>query len=155
MTNRPWNTGELKVLRVFGSLGAIQLAELLERSASSVQAKARELHVSLEVTGEDIELSWSSAQLLERVRRTPGLSICPLCGLRLAIMRNTGMCRVCHLDQLIHLREVQLAELARERKLTKLRQDKRRLRICTVCGDAYYPRMAAKQQVCARCEDLV
>ena len=155
MTSRPWNTGELKVLRLYAALGAADVAKLLERSLGSVEAKARELQVSLAATGEDIELAWTTDFLLERLRRSVGLEVCPICGQRLAIMRNTGVCRVCHLDQLIHLREVQLQELARERKLTKLRQDKRRLRICDGCGDAYFPRVAAKAGLCQKCEELL
>jgi hypothetical protein len=123
----------------------------LERSQASVESKARELRISLQVTGDDFTAP-SSDVLLARIREIPALQICPLCGLRFANMRSTGMCRACHLEQLIAHRETQLAELVRERKLTKLRQDKARLRICDGCGQAFYPRSTSRSQYCERCD---
>ena len=151
MSSRPWTTGELQVLRRFAGLGAASIASLLERSVSSIEGKARDLHVSLVITNEDIDVSAATARLLQRIRETPGLQICPMCGKRLATMRHTGMCRCCHLEQLIALRETQLAEEIRLRKLTKLRQDKRRLRICEGCGDAFYPRPTSAATRCIDC----
>lgn len=150
MTQRPWHTGELQVLRTYAHLGAKVVGQLLERSTASVEGKARQLGVSLTVTGDDTPVP-NSAALLARIREIPELNICPLCGTRFANMRNTGMCRACHLDQLIAHRETQLAELVRERKLTKLRQDKARLRICDGCGQAFYPRANSKSQRCEKC----
>lgn len=152
---RPWTTGELKVLREFHHLGASGIAQLLDRSVSSVEGKARELRLSLIATGEDVAVTREVLNILTRLQQVHRLPICPTCGLRLAIMKNSGMCRVCHLDQLIHLRETQMAEMARERKLTKLRQDKRRLRICDVCGNAFFPRIADKPDVCSDCEGVL
>lgn len=155
MTARAWTTGELKVMREFASLGAPAVADLLERSVSSVEAKARELRLSLSNTGDDVDVSRETVAILSRLKMAHRLPICPSCGLRVAIMRTTGMCRVCHLDQLIELRETQMQELVRERKLTKLRQDKRRLRVCDICGDAFYPRVAEKPDVCSKCDELL
>ena len=149
--SRAWNTGELKVLRLFGELGADSVALLLERSVGSVQAKARELKVSLVATGNDVSIEGAGMKLLQRIRETPGLTICPLCGQRLATMKSTGICRVCHLDQLITLREVQLLETARERRLTQLRQEKRRLRVCAKCGRPFFPRVGSEASACGDC----
>lgn len=137
-------------MRVYANLGAKVVSELLERSQGSVEAKARELRISLVITGDDVPVP-DSAKLLSRIREIPELNICPLCGIRFANMRATGMCRACHLDQLIAHRETQLAELVRERKLTKLRQDKARLRICDGCGQAFYPRSSSRAKRCERC----
>jgi NADH pyrophosphatase NudC (nudix superfamily) len=152
MTPRPWTTGELKVLRLFASLGSSNVATILERSPSSVEAKAKELKISLLVSEEDFVLTKETKTILERVKNSPTLQICPVCGLRLAIMKSSGICRVCHLDALITLRETQLVEQGRERKLTKLRQDKRRQRICVYCGDAFFPRASATVEFCPKCE---
>lgn len=154
MTTRPWNTGELKVLRMFASLGSPAVAELLERSVSSVEHKARELNVSMVATGDDFDLSITPEQIMIRLRDAPNLNVCPLCGVRLAIMKSSGMCRVCHLDQLISVREARLVELARERRLTKLRQEKRRLRICECCGMSFFPRVSSDVEICPKCEEL-
>lgn len=154
MSLRPWNTGELKVLREFAGLGARGVAQLLERSEKSVQAKARELRISLVATGEVISVHGAEVKILERIRKAPELEICPLCGTRLANMKSTGICRVCHLDQLITLREVQMLETARERKLTKLRQEKRRLRVCATCGRPFFPRVGSTATTCADCEGV-
>lgn len=151
MTNRPWNTGEIKVLRIYAALGASGIAQLLERSISSVESKARELRVSLVATGDDFDLTLAPDVMLQRISEAPDLNICPLCGTRLATIKATGMCRVCHLDQLIALRETQLAELTRVKRLTKLRQDKRRLRICDGCFRDFYPRPDSKATKCADC----
>jgi hypothetical protein len=152
MTPRAWNTGELKVLRSYASLGARVLAELLERSVGSVEAKAKELRVSLEITGDDVDVSTAGPRILARISAVPELTVCPLCGLRLANMKSTGMCRVCHLEQLIELRETQLAEQVRERRLVKLRQDKRRLRVCERCGRPYFPRVGSGIELCSECD---
>lgn len=151
MTPRPWHTGELQVLRIWAPLGAATIAILLDRSVSSVEHKARELRISLEQTGEDIDVTQTPAKIISRLRETPDLQICPMCGRRLATMRQTGMCRPCHLDQLIQLRETQLAELTRERKLTKLRQDKKRLRVCDHCGRSFFPRESSGSKRCGEC----
>lgn len=154
MTPRPWHTGEIKVLRIYAGLGAEVVAQLLDRSKSSIEGKAKELKISLQVTGKDINVLTAGSKILARVRQTPGLEICPLCGMRLATIKSTGICRVCHLDQLITLREVQMLEVARERKLTKLRQEKRRLRICDSCGRPFFPRVGSRSSTCNDCAGL-
>jgi hypothetical protein len=67
------------------------------------------------------------------------------------VMKATGMCRTCHLDQLIVLRETQLTEAIRERKLTSLRQNKHRLRICVICDRPFFPRPTSKAIKCEMC----
>lgn len=124
---------------------------LLDRSVISVKHKAQELGISLKITGEDIDLSEQPAKILQRIREVPMLNICPMCGIRFAIMRDTGMCRPCHLDQLIILRETQLEEAIRERELTKLRQDKKRGRLCNQCDKVYFPRSTTRRQICPEC----
>lgn len=151
MTSRPWNTGEVKVLRMFAALGAAGVAQLLERSVSSVESQARSLGVSMVATGDDIDLTMAPGAVLERIREAATLNVCPVCGMRLANVKATGLCRVCHLDQLIALRESQLQEVARVKRLTKLRQDKRRLRICEACYKDFYPRPASKATKCFDC----
>ena len=152
MKPRPWHTGEIRVIHAYASLGAQGIATLLDRTAASVEHKARDLKVSLEITGEDIDISRETTKILQRIAEAPTLGICPLCGIRLATMKATGVCRACHLDQLIALREAQLVEIARERKLTKLRQDKKRLRICTKCGRPFFPRPSSPAIYCEDCE---
>lgn len=151
MTAQPWTTGELQVLRSFAQLGPSVIAVLLDRTDDSVKNKAKELGISLAVTGIDVDVASLSTRMLTRIREVPGLQVCPMCGKRLASMRATGMCRCCHLDQLIALREEQLSEEIRLRRLTKLRQDKRRLRICESCGDAFYPRPTSTATTCPDC----
>lgn len=154
MTPRPWHTGEIKVIRIYAGLGADVLAQLLDRSKGSIEAKAKELKVSLAVTADEMVITDAGVKILARIRQSADLNICPLCGVRLATVKSTGICRVCHLDQLISLREVQMLEVARERKLTKLRQEKRRLRVCDSCGRPFFPRVGSEAATCADCDGL-
>lgn len=151
MTARDWNTGEIQVLKLWAPLGATTIAALLNRSVSSVEHKARELRVSLKATRDDIDIQQTPIKILAKIREVPELQICPLCGKRLATMKATGMCRTCHLDQLIVLRETQLTEAIRERKLTSLRQNKHRLRICVICERPFFPRPTSKAIKCEMC----
>lgn len=151
MTPKPWHTGELQIIRLYAGLGGEAIGVLLERSTGSVESKARELGISLKIDNEDIDVSRLTDRLLTRLHEIPGLQICPLCGKRVATMKHTGMCRPCHLDQLIELRETQLSEEIRLRKLTKLRQDRRRLRVCSTCGQAFFPRPSSSAQTCQDC----
>lgn len=146
---REWTTTEIGVLRAFASLGVEATAQLLERSEMSVKRKAQQLGISMKATGEDIDLQITPARVVAWIRQSPGASICPMCGKRLALMKTTGMCRVCHLDRLIEIREEQIAVQARERRLTTLRQAKKRLRICATCGGDFYP--SSKDDRCEKC----
>lgn len=139
------------MLRHFATLGVHAVAELLERSPASVAARAKALRVSLVRTGDDVDLQTTPARLLRFVRQSANLHLCPMCGQRLAIMVSTGVCRVCHLDRLIELRTEQLEVIARERRLTKLRQDKKRQRSCDRCGRAFYPRPSSPETLCPAC----
>lgn len=152
MASRPWTTKELDVLRAFAPLGVDAVASLLERSQASVSTKARELHVSLKATEGDVDLGVLPARLLTWVRATPSLRICPMCARRLALMQSTGLCRVCHLDRLIELRREELDVVIRQKRLDKIRQDKRRVRICDKCGREFYP--SSKSLLCSDCREL-
>ena len=151
MTSRPWTTTEEQVLRHFATLGVDGVSQLLERSHSSVKDRARAINVSLVKTDNDIDLQLTPARILRYVRQSPTFQLCPMCGQRLAMMVTTGMCRVCHLDRLIDIRNEQLDVIARERRLTKLRQDKKRMRSCDRCGRAFYPRPSSTDLYCASC----
>lgn len=151
VSQRSWTTLELQVLHLFGSIGADGIAQLLERSRGSVSSKALELGVSLQAGEDEVDLGVVPARLLLWVKESPHLEICPMCGRRLAMMKSTGLCRPCHLDRLIDLRREQIDVLARERRLTKLRQDKKRLRVCEECGDAFFPRSSSTDTRCQDC----
>lgn len=152
MTQRSWTTSEVKILRDFASLGSLGVAELLDRSKTSVEAKAKTCGISLIASGDDIAISKEVEAIVKRLNLYLRLSICPACGIRVAIVKKSGTCRVCYLDALITIREEQILELARERKLTKLRQDKRRLRVCYRCNDPFFPRAEASKELCSKCE---
>jgi hypothetical protein len=148
---REWTTTEVAVLRAFATLGVDAIGTILERSAGSVARKAQELRISTRVTGEDLDLTLTPARLIAWIKQTPGFQICPTCSKRLAMMKTTGMCRPCHLDRLIDLRLEQLDVQAREKRLTKLRQDKKRQRICTQCARPFYPRLSSPDTRCGSC----
>lgn len=123
---RSWTTSELKVMRLFAGLGVEAVAHLLDRSQSAVSKAAAENRISLKVTREDIEISNEVLSLLERVSETSRLQICPMCGRRWATMRETGVCRPCHLDRLISLHQEQVDVEMRQRALTAARKEKQR-----------------------------
>lgn len=147
-----WNTTEIKVIRLYAGLGGSALAELLERSRSSVEAKAQELGISLVVEHTDIEVDRNAARLLDLTRESVWAQICPVCGKRFVRMKSTGTCRCCHLDLLLSVHQEQLDELVRLRKLAKARQDKRRLRVCEKCGAAFFPRHTSTASTCGDCQ---
>lgn len=151
---REWTTLELQVLKQFRSMGTRSVAQLLERSQASVEKKAQEMRISLKRTDDDVDLNVLPERLLIWVKETPFLRVCPMCGRRLATMQQTGLCRPCHLDRLIDLRIEQLDVLARERRLTKLRQDKKRMRICAHCGRAFFPRPSSTDETCGGCDHV-
>lgn len=154
---RGWTTTEERVLVHFAALGADGLAQILERSKSSVKSKAEALGISLEADQESIDLRLTPANLLRYVHRSPELQLCPMCGVRLAMMTSTGICRVCHLDRLIELRLEQIEVVAREKRLARLRQDKKRLEVCSVCSAAFYPRVPTSdldEPLCTSCRGL-
>lgn len=148
---KPWTSQEITIVKHYGPLGSSLLAALLDRSIDSIESKAKELRISLVIANDDVDVSELVDRILTRIKEAPELQLCPMCGKRLATMRATGMCRCCHLDQLIALREEQLAEEIRVRKLTKLRQDKRRLRICDDCSQAFFPRLTSDSTRCPDC----
>lgn len=150
---REWTTTEIQVLRYFAALGAEGVAQLLERSKASVEARAKASGISLRATGDDVDLDATPARLLRYVRKSPSFTVCPMCGKRLAMMVSTGMCRVCHLDRLIELRSEQLDIVVREKRLAKLRQDKKRMRVCVRCSAVFYPRADSTTEVCGGCAD--
>jgi NADH pyrophosphatase NudC (nudix superfamily) len=151
LTSRSWRLNEIKVLKIYSGSGPSVLASLLDRTPGSIKSKAHQLNITLTDDGDDIEIAKAENLILDRIRKSPTLMICPMCGLRLAIIQKTGMCRVCHLDQLIQLRETQLSELEREKRLTMLRQEKARLRICSNCLAAHYPKTSSKANLCRSC----
>ena len=151
MSPRPWTLDEIKVLRAFAALGVVAVAELLERSPSSVTAKATELQVSMRTTDDDIDLGLLPARILVWVRESPRLHVCPACGRRLARVRSTGLCRVCHLEGLLEIRREQLDVIVREKQLAQLRQQKKRVRVCRSCGEAFYPKTSSTATTCKSC----
>lgn len=148
---REWTTTEIEVLRHFAALGPEGVSQLLERSKRSVESKARDLGVSLKSTGQDFDVRLTPARLLRYVSRSPQLSICPMCGVRLAMMSETGFCRVCHLDRLIELGKEQILIRARERHLARIRQDRKRARVCESCSDVFFPKVESSAAVCRKC----
>ena len=145
---RPWSTQEIRVLKAYAPLGKDALALLLERPARQIKWAATTHSISLAISEDDIE---AATDIVDKVRDTPGLAICPMCGRRFARMKTTGMCRCCHLEQLLDVHQEQLDEQIRLRKLDKARQDKRRVRVCDRCGRPFYPRPSSTDRLCQEC----
>lgn len=148
---RPWTMTELRVLRTLAPLGRDAVATLLERSATSVAAKASEMKISLIATGEVVEIDALVLTYVERLKETPLLSVCPCCGKRFANMRTSEMCRICHLDRLLDLHQERMDEELRQKRLAKARQDRHRMRVCDRCGGPFFPGTASKATVCNDC----
>lgn len=151
MTARDWTTHEVRVLRAYAGLGRDAVAAILERTPHAVAAAARSHGISLRVSEDDLETQAEALNTLERIREAPGLDVCPMCGKRFARMRASGLCRCCHLDQLLELHQERIDEEIRLRRLDKARQDKRRLRVCSSCGEPYFPRPDSPVETCRDC----
>lgn len=148
---REWSMQELRILKAYAGLGSQAIAALLERTPRQVEWAAVTHQVSLRKVEDDIEVNAAVLNTLERIKETPLLSVCPMCGKRFARMKATGMCRCCHLDLLLDLHQEQLDEAIRLRKLDKARQDKRRLRVCERCAQPFFPRTSSTETICADC----
>ena len=148
---RPWTVQELKILKAYAPLGRDAVAELLKRSVKAVEWAAVMNGISLKRSDDDVEVGTPAVEVLQRIRDTPGLPVCPMCGKRFARMKATGMCRTCHLDLLLEVHQEQLDEQVRLRRLDKARQDKRRLRVCDVCGQPFFPRTTSTDTTCSDC----
>lgn len=146
---RLWSVQEIRVVKAYADLGAAGVAELLDRSPQSVRHIAAMKGIPLRDSGEDVEIL--TVEILEKIKDAPTLSVCPMCGKRFARMKATGMCRCCHLDQLLDLHQERLDEQIRQLKLDKARQDKRRLRVCEKCGRPFFPRPSSKEILCGDC----
>lgn len=128
MTARPWTMSELKVLKIFSGLGRQGVATLLNRTVGSVEAAAKAHNISLKCNDDDIEINAEVLDLLQRVKETPRLQVCPMCGRRWATMRSTGVCRPCHLDRLIGLHLEATEVEVRDKALSAARKEKQRVR---------------------------
>jgi hypothetical protein len=143
-----WSVREVEALRAFAPLGVDGVSVILERSPSAVSAQARRSRISLEATVSDLDIAVVPERVLRWVKSAHRLSLCPSCTHRLAVMKSTGLCRVCHLDRLIELRREEIELAARRQRLATLRQQKKRLRVCTVCGSEFYPKVASTETKC-------
>lgn len=147
---REWTTQELRVLKAYAGLGKTAISVILERSPQSIEWAATMNGISLKISDEDIDTQAVALRLVETLRDTPSLPVCPMCGKRFARMKS-GMCRCCHLDQLLTLHQESLDEKIRLRKLDKARQDKRRMRVCERCGQPFFPRPSSTEDLCQDC----
>lgn len=145
---RQWTTAELQIMRLYNGLGRDALAALLERTPKAVEVIASLNGISLRITDEDITVNARVLHMLERIKETPGLQVCPMCGKRFARMR-TGICRCCHLDAILEAHRDALDEEIRLRRIDKARQDKSRLRICDQCRQPFFP--SSTSPLCQDC----
>lgn len=149
---RAWTLQEIRIVKAYAELGSKTIAEILDRTPKSVRHIAELNGISIKDTGNDVPIQADvlGMSIVEQITNTPGLSICPMCGKRFARMKS-GMCRCCHLDQLLELHQEKLDEQIRIRKLDKARQDKRRLRVCDRCGRPFFPRPSSNDLTCQEC----
>ena len=147
---RPWTTAEERVVRELACLGRVVLAAVLERSPHSVACKASELGVSLRQGDSGTPDTKRQKALLARVAATAIAGWCPACGARPATMK-TGLCRVCHCEELIRAHNDERDERAAMQRLDLARQQKHRVKVCVSCGEVWYPRDPKTATVCRDC----
>lgn len=150
MSARPWTVAEVDRLREHADCGVKGVAQLLNRTPASVQAKARQEGISLRRPGERRgkvrgESSRGSLppelrnELLEDPRvwgyveasrdlRIGRRSICPSCVARPAIVQSTGLCRPCHDMVLVEGHQHHKAARESNRQLQKHKQRAKRAR---------------------------
>ncbi len=117
---RPWTISEEKALTVLASLGIALLVVIFERPSNSIRKKASRLGVSVKRISEISDTDLTHAQL-EHVRRINGAALCPSCARRFAAIKSTGLCGVCHKDELIKGHHATLAELEKQREVNRLK----------------------------------
>ena len=141
--SKPWNTGELLVLREHRHEGAAAVAALLGRSVPCVKAAAHRLRVSLRQPGsyrgtvlgqlrgislsaqvrDDLVTGRVSAEVVaERMRLDRERSLCPVCGRRPVRNSRSGFCLVCHKRALAEAHFELVEELDAQRALWASRQ---------------------------------
>ena len=140
---RPWTSKELQRLEDNGHLGAVALADLLDRSPGSVRGAAYRSRISLRRKGsrcgsvlgqprgvslrrdirEDIVSGRVSDELLaRRMQADHDAETCPTCGRRPIRVRTTGRCLVCHREALAAAHLEALEEQDAERAMWSTRQ---------------------------------
>ena len=166
-------------MRRNASLGAYQVALLLDRSVSSVYCKAHELRISLRRPGsragrrigipasmrlsdlgnvpasaiQSGKFDIATAELAIVSERTAPL--CPACSIYPVQVRTTGLCRLCHLRHLIaKYHESALVDDA-NRELQRARTDKSRARVCANCAVTFRPRKTSTATLCPECEEAM
>ncbi|MDE2100841.1 MAG: hypothetical protein KGL39_26580 [Patescibacteria group bacterium] len=139
-----WSVREVEALRVFAPLGVEGVAVLLERSPSAIAAQAKRNGISLVATASDIDAAAVPERVLRWVKVQHHVPLCPSCTQRVALIKSTGLCRVCHLDRLIAASAEELEVRARRQRLAALRQKRRRMRVCVVCGVEFFPKSSSE-----------
>ena len=146
---RPWTSLELKTLRQEGRQGARAVAEILQRSTSSVEAAAHRHRVSLRRPGSsrgsvlgqarglqlaalvraDLVSGTVDAGLIARRMQTDReAQLCPWCGRRPVRLPRAGTCLVCHREHLTAAHLEALEELSAQRAMWSTRQALKRER---------------------------
>ena len=135
---KPWTTGDLRLLRQYGHLGAVAAAELLGRSPRAVKCAAYRYRISLRRRGcrrglvlgqprgcslareirEDIVSGRVNAETMaRRMALAPDAPLCPCCAHRPAEVRSSGFCLQCHNDRLIAAHLQALEDIDSQRAL--------------------------------------
>ena len=143
MKTGPWTSAEILSLRQHARLGLVAVAQLLDRSPSSVERCAHRQRISLRragerrgrVLGECAGLPWPDAtreQILagkadpaETERRLVDdldEPLCPSCTIRPIRVWTTGLCRVCHLRRQAEHNMELLSEKEAQREAWRTRQ---------------------------------
>lgn len=145
---RPWSTGDLAFMRANASLGAAQLARLMNRSKGAVEKAASRHGISLRRPGErrglvlrqprgvslrvelrdDLLDSNFAAAVAARMAIDREADLCPRCVARPITVRATGLCRTCHVHVLTEAHREQTAEIEAQRALWQSRQELKRAR---------------------------
>ena len=150
--NIGWTTAEIRILRDNADEGAVGVARLLGRSTSSVEHAAYRHRVSLRRPGHrcgsvlgqprgvrlraamraDIVDGRVSATLIAaRMKIDHDAALCPCCGYREIEVKNSGLCRPCHVSRLIQGHKDALAAIEAQRRLWSVRQELHRARVAS------------------------
>jgi hypothetical protein len=154
VSKKPWTTAELAQVRKLAAKGAEAIAEELGRPVRSVTEAARRARISLRrsgerrgrVMGEPHKLPVDVARVrmlrglrddvlagkvdLRRIERRVRLlatgMVCPGCGKRPQEVESSGLCEVCHLDNLTEAHRLERDRIEHQRALDGERQRKHR-----------------------------
>lgn len=125
---RPWSHAEEEALRILAPLGGKACALSFARSLKSIERKAASLGLSMRRKSYGGRTGETTTATLRRVKELEDALLCPGCGFRLAAVKETGLCGLCHVKRLTAIHQAEIVKIEAQRELWAARSKLQRRR---------------------------